>query len=123
MLQLERGLHFQSCSLDHAMKTISLVLFSLCAVTAFGQTASVLPNQPVIVELPDHPLHAEQHAMACEHPLVGGGPETYTTAHGERPLWEFGPVSEQPSLGDVARAYRKEKATAKKAGRVFEKQG
>ena len=41
----------------------------------------------------DHPMHAETMAMAAEHSLVGGGP-TYTVAQGERPLWEFGPVSE-----------------------------
>ena len=107
----------------NAMKTSVLVLLILCVAAAFGQTASVLSNQPVIIALPDHPLHADQHALASEHSLVGGGPETYTWAQGERPLWEFGPVSEQPSLGDIARAYRKEKVTAKKAEKVFEKQG
>ena len=61
--------------------------------------------------------------MASERPLVGGAPDAYAYAHGERPLWEFGPVSQPVSLGDVARACRKEKATAKKAERVFEKQG
>jgi hypothetical protein len=61
------------------------------------------------------------HAMATESPLVGGG--SYTYAQGERPLWEFGPVSEPTPLGDVARAYRKEKLAAKKAEIVFEKQG
>jgi len=59
--------------------------------------------------------------MAKEQPLVGGS--SYTVEHGEVPLWEFGPVSEKPSLGDVARAYRIDKMTAKKAGFVFEKQG
>lgn len=107
-----------------AMKfTLLLVFFVLCAGMCFAQTAPVLPNQVQIVEVPEHPLHAEQHAMAAERPLVGGGPDTYTSAHGERPLWEFGPVSEEPSLGEVARAYRKEKLTAKKAELVFEKQG
>jgi hypothetical protein len=105
------------------MKTTLLLLFILCAAAAFAQTAPVLSNQVQIVQIPDHPAHAEQHPLACERPLVGGGPETYTMAHGERPLWEFGPVSEEPSLGDIARAYRKEKLTAKKAGFVFEKQG
>ena len=61
--------------------------------------------------------------MATEHSIVGGGSQTYTFGHGERPLWEFGPVSVEPSLGDVARAYRKEKLTAKKAEIIFEKQG
>jgi hypothetical protein len=61
--------------------------------------------------------------MASEHALVGGGPGTYSYAQGERPLWEFGPVSVPVPLGDVARAVRKEKLTAKKAEIVFEKQG
>lgn len=105
------------------MKITLLVLVILCAAVAFSQTAPVLRNPVQIVEVPDHPQHAEQHALAYERPLVGGGSETYTTAHGERPLWEFGPVSKQPSLGEVARAYHKGKATAKKAEIVFEKQG
>jgi hypothetical protein len=105
------------------MKTTLIVLFIFCAAAAFGQTAGVLPNQPQIIELPDHPQHAAPHAMATEQSIVGGASDTYTVATGERPLWEFGPVKEEPSLGDVARAYRKEKMTAKKAEIIFEKQG
>ena len=105
------------------MKTTLFVLFVLGAAAALAQNASVLPNQVQMVQMPDHPQHAEQRAMACERSLLGAGAETYTTARGERPLWEFGSVSKQPSLGEIARAYRKGKVTAKKAGRVFEKQG
>ncbi|MGC2476331.1 MAG: hypothetical protein WA485_18485 [Candidatus Sulfotelmatobacter sp.] len=103
------------------MKTVMLVLILFCAAGAFGQAA--LSNQPMVLEFPDHPQHASVTPMACEHPIVGGGADTYTFAHGERPLWEFGPVSEPVPLGDVARAYRKEKVVAKKAGVVLEKQG
>ena len=69
-------------------------------------------------------MHAQSTPLAVEHPLVGGGPNTYTYARGERPLWEFGPFSapERP-LGDVARDCRKEKQAAKKAEIVLEKQG
>src|SRR5215471_9232145 len=105
------------------MKTTLLALIILCAATALGQTARLIPNQPEIVHVPDNPMQAEAHAMATEHSLVGGGPDTYTYAHGERPLWEFGPVSEPVPLGDVARAYRKEKLTARKATKILEKQG
>jgi hypothetical protein len=105
------------------MKTTLLVLSILCAATALGQTATVISNQPVIMHVSDHPMQAEQHALATEHALVGGGSDTYTYAHGERPLWEFGPVSEPVPLGDVARAYRKEKLSAKKATKILEKQG
>ena len=105
------------------MKTIFVVIVILFAASCFGQTATVLPSAPVVMEFPEHPQHAEVHAMASERPLVGGGSDTYTSVHGERPLWEFGPVKEEPSLGDVARAFRKEKLAAKKAEVVFEKQG
>jgi hypothetical protein len=106
------------------MKTTFLMLLILSAATAFGQsTASVLSNQPQILRMPDHPMQAEQHSMATEHSLVGGGQGTYTYAQGERPLWEFGPVSEPTPLGDVAREVRKQKLAAKKAEFVFEKQG
>jgi len=77
-----------------------------------------------MVSIPEHVAHAEQHALAREQALVGSTGETYTFAHGERPLWEFGPMLPPPTpLGDVARAYRKEKLAAKKAEIVFEKQG
>lgn len=95
---------------------------SLCTASAFGQSA--LSNQPQIIEPPTHPLHADIHALAAEQSLVGGGPSTYTYAQGERPLWEFGsPYPEPAPLGDVARAYRHEKLSAKKAEKVLEKQG
>lgn len=104
------------------MKITLLLLTVLCSAAAFGQGTSVLSSQPQILRMPDHPQHAESTAMASEHSLVGGG--SYTYAQGERPLWEFGPVSEPPTpLGDIARAIRKEKQAAKKAEIIFEKQG
>jgi hypothetical protein len=105
------------------MKITFALLFILVAGTAFGQTAGMLSYQSVTINVPSHPLHAGPHDMATETPLVGQGPNAYSYGHGERPLWEFGPVTEEPSLGDVARAYRKQKLTAKKAEIVFEKQG
>jgi hypothetical protein len=107
------------------MKITIFLLLILCTAAAFGQTAAgSVSSQPQMVTVPDHPLHAELHALATERPLVGGGSDTYTYAQGERPLWEFGPVSQPPSpLGDVARAYRKEKVAAKKAEIILEKQG
>ena len=105
------------------MKAAFFLLFILCAASAFGQTAPILPNQPQILAFTDHSQHASPHSLATEQPIIGGSIDTYTSAHGERPLWEFGPLPEGPSLGDVARAYRKEKETGKKAEFVFEKQG
>lgn len=105
------------------MKITLLALVILCSVAAFGQYASVASSQVQPIHISDHPQHAQQMPMGNENYLVGGGPSTYTYAQGERPLWEFGPVSEPTPLGDVARAARKEKLTAKKAAIIFEKQG
>ena len=106
------------------MKITFVVLFILCAAAAFGQTGASLSSDVQVFQIPDHPQHAELHPMASERPLVGGTSDTYTYAQGERPLWEFGPVSPPPTpLGDVARAFRKEKLAAKKAEKVLEKQG
>jgi hypothetical protein len=104
------------------MKPLLVLAFIFCSAAAFGQ-ASALSNQVTPIQIVDHPQHASLTPMACEHPLVGAASDAYSYAQGERPLWEFGPVSEPVSLGDVARAYRKEKVTAKKAGLVLEKQG
>jgi hypothetical protein len=104
------------------MKTMLVVFCILFAATAVGQVGmGAVSNQVSFLQIPEHPEHAAPHQMATEQSIVGDG--AYTFAHGERPLWEFGPVSIEPSLGDVARAYRKEKLTAKKAEIVFEKQG
>jgi hypothetical protein len=109
------------------MKTalFALILLSLlCTASAFAQTAALLPSQPQILHMTDHPMHAEIMPLATEHSLIGGGPSTYSWAQGERPVWEFGPVSDAPRpLGDIAREYRKEKQTSRKAEVVLEKQG
>ena len=104
------------------MKTILLATLLLGSAAAFGQ-AGALSNQATQLQMPDHPQHASYTAMASESSIIGGSPNTYTYAQGERPLWEFGPVTQPTPLGDVARAYRKEKVTARKAEIVLEKQG
>jgi hypothetical protein len=101
------------------MKTILTAIFVCLASAAFAQTSSEVTPLQIF----GHPQQATQHAMAQERPIVGGAPDAYSYAQGERPLWEFGPVKEEPALGDVARAFRKEKQTAKKAEIIFEKQG
>jgi hypothetical protein len=106
------------------MKTTLFILILLCTAAASAQTAALLPSQPQVLHMSDHPMHADTMPLATEHPLVGGGPSTYTLAQGERPLWEFGPVSEPARpLGDIAREYRKVKQAARKAEVVLEKQG
>lgn len=102
------------------MKTLLFAFVFLGATAAFGQGS--ISSQAAPIQMAEHPLHASITPMACERPLVGGAADNYTYAKGEQPLWEFGPVSQPVPLGDVARAYRKEKA-AKKAEIVFEKQG
>jgi hypothetical protein len=106
---------------DADMKIALSVLFILVAAAAFGQVSGAISAQTQMLQLPDHPQHADQHALATEQSLLGSG--SVTTAHGERPLWEFGSASAPQPLGDVARALRKEKLTVRKADRVFEKQG
>jgi hypothetical protein len=106
------------------MKTLLIAAVVLCSVAAVGQVgASALSNQATPMRMVDHPEHASYTHMASESSLVGSAPDSYSYAKGERPLWEFGPVSEPVPLGDVARAYRKEKLTSKKAEFIFEKQG
>jgi hypothetical protein len=100
------------------MKTtfVVLAMFVLCSAAAFGQiSANVSP-----LRMGENNQHADFRPMANEQSLLGGG---YSYAQGERPLWEFGPVSEPVPLGDVARAYRKEKLAVKKAEIVVEQQG
>ena len=103
--------------------TLLVVMIVFVGSACFGQAAASVSAQPQVIVMTSHPMHADQHAMASEQSLVGGGPGTYSYAQGERPLWEFGPVSEPVPLGDVARAVRKEKLSAKKAEFVLEKQG
>ena len=104
------------------MKTTLTILFLFCAAAAFGQVGSICAqSQPI--QIADHPLHAEYHDMGVEHPLVGGVAGGVTYAQGERPLWEFGSVSTPVPLGDVARAFRKERLAARKAERTLDKQG
>ena len=105
---------------------IRLLLLFIPALFLFSTVAhaqSSVSSQPAVLQLPDHPLHAEPHPMATERPIVGGGPETYTYGHGEQPLWEFGHPNETKPLGDIARDFRQQKLAARKANFVFEQEG
>lgn len=104
------------------MKKLLFAIVFLGATAAFGQAGSI-SSQATPIQFSEHPQHASITAMACEHTLVGGTADNYNYAHGERPLCEFGPVTEPTPLGDVARAFRKQKLAAKRAEIVFEKQG
>ena len=86
------------------MKITLLVLFLFCTVAAFSQSsAPVLSSQPSIAQFTEHPEHAEPHAMAAEHPIVGGASDSYSYAQGEQPLWQFGPSS-VPCRSEMSRA-------------------
>jgi hypothetical protein len=95
-----------------------LLVLMFCGAASAQISANVTPMQ-----IPDHPLHAEPHDLAIERPIVGQGPNTYTYAQGERPLWEFPNPEQVAPLGDIARAYRQKKLAVKKATTVFEKEG
>jgi hypothetical protein len=95
---------------------MKMSLFALCllwATVSFGQTAAVIDNQPQIVQLPSHPARAMSRPMALETSLLMTG--GMVSAQGQRPLWEFATKRTEMPLGDVARMYRKQHETAKKA--------
>src|ERR1700758_1209799 len=101
------------------MKTTIFVLCLLCAASAVAQSASVIQNHVEPLRLPDNPQRASQHDMGTEQSLLQS--QSYHYEQGERPLWEFGPISQPTPLGDVARAYRTQHALAKKAEVILEK--
>ena len=103
------------------MKTIFVLPCLLFATAAFGQTATVLSNYVQPMVMVDHPAHAAQHALAQPQDLLEHS--DYTYAQGERPLSDFVHPSEPAPLGDLARAFRVEHLSAKKAQFIFEKQG
>src|ERR1700722_1940349 len=96
------------------MKTAAFALFFLfAAAAAFGQAAPVLSNTPSQINVPEHPQHASQHAMADETSLLGN--TQYSYAQGEQPLTDFATAKVEIPLGDVARAYRQGHVLDKKA--------
>src|SRR5580698_2469791 len=121
-LPLAPGLHHSSVNLDgKPMKIALLALLVFATAAAFGQvSAPTISAQPTPAVFTDHPLHAEPHSMGIESPIAGTNADAYTYAHGEQPLWQFGPISTPTPLGDVARAYRKERSAAKKAELTLE---
>jgi len=102
------------------MKSILCVLFLLSTAVAFAQSAGggVLSSQVSVFQTPSHRLHANYTPMAREQTLSQNS--TYTSAKGERPLWEFAPVSDNIPLGDIARALKQDHAKAPKAEFVRE---
>ena len=100
------------------MKTILFAIFLACATAALGQATAVLSNQPQMLVIADHPEHA-QHAPMAQEQNLWGNESPYTYAKGELPLSEFARASAAVPLGDVARSYRKEHASATNATIVW----
>jgi hypothetical protein len=102
------------------MKTLVLLVCILSSAVALGQAAgaSTLSSQPVVRWAPSHAEHAAQKPMAQLQTLLGD--RNYTSAHGERPLWEVAPSTVEPPLGDTARLLKKQRATTKKSKVVWE---
>lgn len=103
------------------MTLLSLLVFCVLSSTAvFAQYASISSEARPIV-MPSHEQHASEVGLAPQRDLFV---RTATAiAYGERPLWEFAKPAQdtETPLGDVARLYRQEHATAKKAVKSLEK--
>jgi hypothetical protein len=97
---------------------VVIVVFA-CAMLSHAQIAGsyVQPVTGPTYSVPDHPQHADQGTLRAEVSLLGSN--GVTTAHGELPLSDFPSDKREPSLGEVARAYRQEHAKAEKAVRVW----
>jgi hypothetical protein len=104
------------------MKTTLIVLCVFCAAAAFGQSTSgtaVLSNVPQMVQFTSNPQHASHQSLAETQSLLSSN--GYSYAQGERPLWEMMPEKHETPLGDVARAFRQEHMTARKAIKTLDK--
>ena len=100
------------------MKITFFALFFLFTTAAFGQATGTISGDVSPLRIVGHPQHAYQQAMASEQVLLEQS--TYTSAKGERPLWEVAPEWHATPLGDIARELKQEHATAKKAEIVWE---
>jgi hypothetical protein len=107
------------------MKNLLLLcaVCAFCSAGAFGQSAfggGAMSAQPVIFTIADHPQHASQTGMAPEQSILEHSESV--SAHGERPLWECMPEEQFVSLGAIAREYREQHASNKKASVVWKNQ-
>ena len=100
------------------MKTAIFLVCLLCAGAAFGQYGGGYAPVQSSFHVPDDSVRAFSQPMSVEQNLRGNN--SLTSAQGEMPLWEVPQPHEVP-LGDIARAFRKEHATAKKARLVLVK--
>jgi hypothetical protein len=66
------------------MKITFSVLFLMVAASAFGQVAGAISNQAQMLQIADHTLHAEPHALATERSLIGGDSPAAAIPHPAR---------------------------------------
>jgi hypothetical protein len=108
------------------MKTGLLIASLLFTTAALGQSLGSGFAQPYLstpYTMVTHDSHASYRSMAQEQNITEGG-NSVTVAEGEIPLAEVPlPPHQEMSLGEVARLYRKEHESAKKAAFIFEEQG
>jgi hypothetical protein len=98
------------------MKRTLLLCFLLFASLTWGQSIgpSVVNGQPQPLQLPSNAQHASAAPMGTQQNLLGSN--AYSSAKGERPLWEVAPPPPPAiPLADTARALRKQHEFAKKA--------
>jgi hypothetical protein len=103
------------------MKTTGLLCFLLFASLTWGQSIapSVVNGQPQPLQLTGNPQHAGAAPLAEQKNLLGSN--TYSSAKGERPLWEVAPPPRPTTpLADTARVLRKQHEVAKKAVFILE---
>lgn len=98
------------------MKTTGLLCLLLFSSLTWGQSLgpSVVNGQPQPLHLSGNPQHASAAPLAEQRSLLGSN--GYSSAKGERPLWEVAPPPRPATpLADTARAMRKQHELAKKA--------
>jgi len=106
------------------MTILKILLFTSCVLLAsasFGQATAgtaVLSSQPSVLRTPSHPEHASGKSLADQQSLLGQG--GYSSARGERPLWEVAPAPVYTPLGDLARQAKKQQEPSKRAAIVWE---
>jgi hypothetical protein len=106
------------------MKLLKIILLTVCILStavAFGQAAAgtnAISSQPVVYRGPTHPQQASSKPMAQQQTLLGQG--GYTSATGERPLWEFAPAPHYTPLGDLARSAKKDREPGQHSSTVWE---
>jgi hypothetical protein len=93
------------------LATCLIVAGNSAAQSAAGSGVTFDPQMTIIGF--DHSQRATQTGLAQEQDIRERDEVTY--AHGEKPLWEFTTLAPEESLGDIARTFKQERATGKKA--------